>query len=98
MNVYRTRQIIGILVIVQAALLLVPQAILGAAIDWPNSLDFPPAQALPLIAEKISDVRLGYGIYLAYSMAWIIVGPLIIWVALGARKTTGILCNMAIGL
>ena len=98
MNVYRTRQIIGILVIVQAALLLVPQAILGAAIDWPNSLDFLPAQALPLIAENISDVRLGYGIYLAYSMAWIIVGPLIVWVALGTRKTTGILCNMAIGL
>ena len=38
---------IGVVVILQAALLLIPQAILGSAIDWPDSLDFSPSKALP---------------------------------------------------
>ena len=57
---------IGVLVILQAALLLIPQAILGSAIDWPDSLDFSPSKALPLVDDNLNDVRWGYGIYLIY--------------------------------
>ena len=59
MSESRVRLIIGAVVIFQAALLLIPQAILGSAIDWPDSLDFAPSKALPLVAANLHDERWG---------------------------------------
>lgn len=44
MNSSRSLLVIGGLVVVEAALLFVPLAILGAAINWPDSLDFAPSK------------------------------------------------------
>jgi len=90
--------IVGGLVIAEAALLFVPLAILGAAISWPDSLDFAPSEALPLIFEQLGQVRTGYGIYLIYSLAWALIGPAIAWVALGRDKQVGPLFVTAVGL
>jgi hypothetical protein len=90
--------IVGGLVIAEAALLFVPLAILGAAISWPDSLDFAPSEALPLIFEQVGQVQLGYGIYLIYSLAWALIGPAIAWVALGRDKQVGPLFVTAVGL
>ena len=98
MNTSRNLLIVGAIVIAEAALLFVPLAILGAAISWPDSLDFAPSQALPLIFDQIGQVRLGYGIYLVYSMAWALVGPAIAWMALGKSKQVGPLFVTAVGL
>jgi hypothetical protein len=45
-----------------------PLIILGAAINWPASLDEPAAVNLPLILEQYPSVMIGYGIYLVYSL------------------------------
>lgn len=84
--------------VVEAALLFVPLAILGAAINWPDSLDFAPSKALPLIFDQLGQVRLGYGVYLLYSLAWALIGPAIAWVALGSDKRVGPLFVTAVGL
>ena len=94
----RTLLVVGGLVVAQAALLFVPLAILGAAINWPDSLDFAPSEALPLIFEQIGQVRLGYGIYLIYSLAWALIGPAIAWIALGRNNVAGPLFVTAVGL
>ncbi len=98
MNTPRNMFIIGGFVVAQAALLFVPLAILGAAISWPDSLDFAPSEALPLIFEQIGQVRLGYGIYLVYSLAWALIGPAIAWLARGRDKQVGPLFVTAVGL
>jgi hypothetical protein len=98
MNTSRNLFIVGGLVIAEAALLFVPLAILGAAISWPDSLDFAPSEALPLIFEQVGQVQLGYGIYLIYSLAWALIGPAIAWVALGRDKQVGPLFVTAVGL
>jgi hypothetical protein len=98
MNSSRSLLVIGGLVVVEAALLFVPLAILGAAINWPGSLDFAPSKALPLIFDQLGQVRLGYGVYLLYSLAWALIGPAIAWVALGSDKRVGPLFVTAVGL
>jgi Domain of unknown function (DUF4386) len=59
---------LGILLIIQALLIFAPLSILGASIDWPSSLDFPASQILPLIHSKAMEVRIGYFVYLIYSV------------------------------
>lgn len=61
----------GIIVASQGLALLLPLLILGAAIDWPASLDDPAAISLPRIANNEGAVRLGYLIYLAYSLMFL---------------------------
>jgi hypothetical protein len=98
MTTSRTLLITGGLVVAEAALLFVPLAILGAAISWPDSLDFPPSEALPLIFDQLGQVRLGYGVYLAYSFAWALIGPAIAWIALGRDQRIGPIFVIAVGL
>ncbi len=71
----------GGLIVLESLLIFAPMAILGAAIGWPASLDFPPDQVLPLIGKNLPQVRLGYGIYLAYSLLFAAVGAAIAWLA-----------------
>lgn len=92
------RFLIGALVLLQAFLLFIPLGILGEAIDWPDSLDFAPSRSLPLIADNIGQVRLGYGIYLIYSVVWIAVGTALAWLATGENRKSGPLFTVAVGL
>jgi hypothetical protein len=85
------------LLIVQAFFIFAPMAILGAAIDWPASLDFPAEQTLPLIHAERASVQLGYGLYLAWSLAFAGSAALIVRLASGAR-TLGALAMLAIAL
>lgn len=88
----------GLLVLVQAVLIFVPMVILGGAIDWPASLDFPPSKVLPLIAANLQDVRLGYGVYLIYSVMWAVMGTVIAWLAVRRAGTFGPALMLAVGL
>ncbi|MBI1340954.1 DUF4386 family protein [bacterium] len=94
----RTAYLAGfVFLMFQAFFIFVPMAILGAAIDWPASLDLAPAEALPLIAEQESAVRLGYGLYLLWSLAFALSGALIVGLARGGRPV-GALAASAIAL
>ena len=76
------QKIVGLLVLFQSILLFLPLIILGNAINWPDSLDYPASQSLPLILNNLDQVRLGYGIYLFYSILWVLIGTLIARIAL----------------
>lgn len=54
--------------VVQGLLIFVPTFVLGAAVDWPASLDDPASIALPRLAENEGAVRFGYFAYLLYSV------------------------------
>jgi hypothetical protein len=90
--------IVGLLVLVQVFLIFVPMVIMGGAIDWPASLDFPPGQVVPLIAANLQDVRLGYGVYLVYSVMWAVMGTAIAWLAVRRVGAFGPALMLAIGL
>lgn len=61
------RAAIGLLII-EIFLIFPPLIILGAAINWPASLDEPASVNLPLVLEQYAAVMTGYGIYLVYSL------------------------------
>lgn len=86
----------GLVLLVQGFSLFAPMAVLGDAIQWPDSLDFPPAQMLPLLREQLDSVRLGYGLYLGYSLLFLVTG--VLTVRLAARSgPLGALALIAIG-
>lgn len=85
------------LLLFQAFGIFLPMSILGAAIDWPASLDLPPEQVLPLIHAQAPAVRLGYGLYLMWSLAFAASAALIVGLARGER-VLGALATLAIGL
>jgi len=58
----------GWMSILQGLLLFVPLTVLGAAINWPESLSDPATIALPRLLENEGAVRLGYIAYLIYSV------------------------------
>lgn len=63
----------GWVLILEGLLMFVPVAILGRAINWPQSLSEPAAVVLPLLTQKAAEVRLGYFIYLVYSILfWLV--------------------------
>lgn len=67
---YRTA---GLVLIVESLLLFVPFFILGAAINWPASLNEPAEVMLPLLIQKAGPVKIGYFIYLIYSLLfWVV--------------------------
>jgi Domain of unknown function (DUF4386) len=91
----------GSITIIESLLIFAPMAILGAAIGWPASLDFTPARVLPLIAENLTQVRLGYGIYLLYSVFFAGVGAAIAWLSCRKEGMVGgvaVVVNLAVGL
>jgi hypothetical protein len=55
------------LLILQFALIFVPLVVLGAAIDWPASLDESTSTLYPKIVANLTGMRLGYTSYLIYS-------------------------------
>ncbi|MEM7735271.1 MAG: DUF4386 family protein [Deinococcota bacterium] len=56
------------LLILEGFLVFVPVVVLGAAINWPASLDEPASVNFPLLTENWDMVLLGYGVYLIYSI------------------------------
>ena len=58
----------AIFLIIEFLLIFVPLIILGAAINWPASLDEPASVNLPLILEQYMAMMTGYSIYLVYSL------------------------------
>lgn len=63
----------GWMLILESLLMFVPIAILGHAINWPQSLGETAAVVLPLLTQKATEVRLGYFIYLVYSILfWLV--------------------------
>lgn len=69
---------LGILLIIQSLLIFVPMYILGSAISWPDSLNFPANEILPLIHTQASAVRIGYFIYFLYSVLFFFTGTLLV--------------------
>ncbi len=58
----------AIFLIMEFLLIFAPLIILGAAINWPASLDEPASVNLPLILEQYAAMMTGYSIYLVYSL------------------------------
>ena len=58
----------AIFLIIEVLLIFAPLGILGAAINWPASLDEPASVNLPLILDQYVAMMTGYSIYLAYSL------------------------------
>lgn len=85
------------LLLFQAFGIFLPMSVLGAAIDWPASLDFPAAQVLPLIHAQEDAVRLGYGLYLGWSLTFAASAALIVGLARGDKPMSA-LSTLAIGL
>jgi hypothetical protein len=86
----------GLVLLAQGFSLFAPMVVLGGAIQWPDSLDFPPAQMLPLLLDQLGGVRLGYGLYLAYSLLFLVTGVLTVRLA-ARRGPLGALALIAIG-
>jgi hypothetical protein len=84
----------GAFSIVFGLLMFVPLAVLGAAINWPASLDQPGSVLMPLIQEQETAVRIGYLVYLAYSVLFF---PTIALIArvLGDSTTTRLATTFA---
>lgn len=94
----RAFQLLGaVALLFQAFFIFAPLVILGGAINWPASLDFPAAEALPLIHAERPSVILGYGLYLGWSIAFAGSAALIVGLAKGDRPFTA-LAGLAIGL
>lgn len=86
----------GFILLLQGLSLFAPMAVLGGAIQWPDSLDFAPAQMLPLLLKELDAVQMGYGLYLGYSLLFLVTG--VVTVYLAARPgALGVLAFIAIG-
>ncbi len=88
--------IAGIVLLLQGFSIFAPMAVLGGAIQWPDSLDYPPARMLPLLLEQIDAVRLGYGLYLGYSLLFLVTGALTVRLA-SRPGPLGVLGLIALG-
>jgi Domain of unknown function (DUF4386) len=89
-----SRRVAASLLAVEGVLLFVPLAVLGSAIGWPASLADPAAVALPRLLENEGAVRLGYLVYLAYSVLFL---PVAIWTTRTlTRGDDGPLARMAV--
>lgn len=62
------RRIAAVLLALQFAAMWAAFFILAPAINWPASLDLPPAEMLPLIREQSTAVFLGYLSYLVHAL------------------------------
>ncbi len=84
------------LLFLETLLMIAPIVILGAAINWPASLDEPASVVLPLIVAQSSAVRLGYFLYLLYSVLFWPTALLVVRSVAG-RGTPGLLLQLAAG-
>lgn len=85
------------LMLFQAFFILVPMQVLGAAIGWPSSLDFPASEVLPLIHARSGDMRFGYSLYLIWSVTFAVSVAVVASYA-SQGKPLGGLGTLAIGI
>lgn len=90
------RKSTGALLLLEGLLLFLPLIILGGAIGWPETLSDPASSMLPLIFEEASATRLGYFIYLVYSVLFFPVVVLAARVAVG-NDQDNLYVRLAIG-
>jgi hypothetical protein len=76
------RTITRVAALLEGLVFFVPVFVLGAAIEWPASLDYEPTTLLRLVVENESMTQLGYVVYLMYSLAFWPVICLIGWHAM----------------
>jgi hypothetical protein len=86
----------GFTSILQGLLIFIPTFVLGAAINWPDSLDDPASIALPRLLENEGAVRAGYFAYLIYSILFVVSIALLSELVFG--KNAGILMRIIIAL
>lgn len=86
----------GFLAIFHALLFFVPLGVLGAAIGWPANLDMPAAHNLPLVLSQSGPVKLGYSVYLLYSLLFFPV-MLLISRAIAGKDELPLLLKLAVG-
>ncbi len=86
----------GSLAILHALLFFVPLSVLGAAIGWPGNLDMPASHNLPLMLEQSSAVKLGYSVYLLYSLLFFPV-VLLISRSLSGKGELPLLLKLSVG-
>ena len=86
----------GFTSILQGLLIFIPTFVLGAAINWPDSLDDPASIALPRLLENEGAVRVGYFAYLVYSILFAVSIALLSELVFG--KNAGILMRIIIAL
>jgi hypothetical protein len=81
----------GALVLAESLLIFVPMAVLGAAIDWPASLDEPAATLLPKLHAQAAAVQAGYSAYLLYSLLILPVAVVLLrWAGIAASSAAGV--------
>jgi hypothetical protein len=93
-------RVAGALVVAESLIIFIPLIVLGAAIEWPASLDDPADIALPRLLENEATVRFGYLAYLVYSVAILPVGVAVTtWLHRSSRSgPLGSAALVAIGL
>lgn len=64
-------------------LIFVPLLVLGSAINWPASLGDPASLVLPMLRQNAGAVRLGYAVYLFYSVLFFPVARILTRTAIG---------------
>lgn len=86
----------GWLAIVHSLMFLIPLAVLGAASGWPANLDLPASHNLPLVLSESFSVKLGYSVYLLYS---ILFWPTVLLVAraISGLEGSSVLLQLATG-
>lgn len=91
------QRLTGGLLILEGLLIFVPTIILGAAINWPQSLDQPASVNLPLILAQSGAVNAGYFAYLIYSILFFVVILLLARMVAGGETFNSVL-KAAVGL
>lgn len=88
----------GWISLIQGLLLLVPTAVLGAAIGWPESLGDPADVALPRLLAEETAVRAGYLSYLLFSLLFAVAVVLLARLSAGAsmRARLGLIVGFAV--
>jgi Domain of unknown function (DUF4386) len=72
------RRTTALLLVLEPVLFFAAFAILASAINWPASLGLPYNEILPAIAKELTEVRLGYSLYLASSLLTLPLGLLLL--------------------
>jgi hypothetical protein len=96
MNTKTLNRTTAIFLIIEGLLIFAPTIILGAAINWPDSLNQSADVVLRSIYQEADAVRIGYFSYLIYSVLFFPVVALSVHVAAGDDKPN-IFVHLAIG-
>lgn len=96
MNTKNLNRTTAIILTIEGLLIFAPMFILGAAINWPDSLNEPAEIVLRSIFEQADAVRLGYFSYLIYSVLFFPVIAFSVRVA-AADDKSDVFIRMALG-